>query len=459
MSRVLFDFLLDSILLDDRAIEDEFRTIPEAELQSALVRYREYVLSNLDELRQEITQDSMSLGAYFGTADQREPSLRNVVRAALYFDRAVLDDPLFWFTRTAGEPSTSVNRFFGYRGSTEIDRQQLGAAARALKLCQPMVGADYLRLAPISLVHEPPKHVPLTVSNNLFAERVPEELLGWFHNRSRVKSMRPLEGGGWGAFDEEELRPTRSIAVEFGGSEEIMAFHLTEVRVEADESDPGVLQFIQWIPEEPPKPDEFTAWITQSVNQHAGVVYRHVATDIVYAGLTRTLLLTDSEFVANLLTVQYGPGGRIEEDLARLGLALDLPFLDDLSVSDIMRIRQTEGEAFQNFRVALQRQLRELRDERDPVTLRRRLEDVQHELTEVQVREVDQSLRRLKRKAFATAVGGIASLATVIPSGGTSLAGVVLAGATAYREGLEYLHEIRVHPAFFLWRLKRAAGQ
>jgi hypothetical protein len=66
-------------------------------------------------------------------------------------------------------------------------------------------------------------------------------------------------------------------------------------------------------------------------------------------------------------------------------MSVDLPFLKELDIEMLMKVRQEEGEAFQSFRLELDKQLRELRLVKDPEALKIKTENVMHELSEVQV--------------------------------------------------------------------------
>ena len=144
--------------------------------------------------------------------------------------------------------------------------------------------------------------------------------------------------------------------------------------------------------------------------------------------------------------------GGIREDLANLAMRFELPFLDNLKVDDLMTVRQLEGEAFENYRLELQRQLRGLRAIESEEELVRCLEEVQHEIAEVQVRHVQKEVRRINRDLFRKAVIGVASLATVVPSQGISLGALLLAGDKIWKHALEY-QEVRRQPSYFVWRL------
>jgi len=59
---------------------------------------------------------------------------------------------------------------------------------------------------------------------------------------------------------------------------------------------------------------------------------------------------------------------------------MELPFIDNVDLETLMRVRTDEGQAFENFRLALDKQLRDLRLESDPEKLKLKAENAMHEL-------------------------------------------------------------------------------
>ena len=456
MSHVSLGFLLDSILLDPAAQENCFSDLTDKELVAELSTYREHILDQLGELKKEVLVGGNRLGAYFGTSLCAEPKIRQLMRAGLYFDQLVIDDPLFPHGREPTSASDAFARLAGYQAGA-LDRKEVAAGARLIAMLQPLVSGGLLKLVPASIQHEPPHEVGISYSPTLFSERVPAPLLRWFHDRAEVLPMRRRDGGGWEAWQGDELEPCRAILVRLRGFDGAMTFHLTGIKKhEPLAGRENLLRITQWIPDEPPDPETFWNWIAQSVNQFAGDVYRRVASDIRDAAGFGTMVFTDSQLVSELLEVQVTEHGGIREDLANLAMRFELPFLDDLSVDDLMTIRQLEGEAFESYRLELQRQLRGLRAIESEEELVRCLEGVQHEIAEVQVRHVQKEVRRLNRDLFRETVVGAASLATVVPSHGISLVTLLSAGDKVWKHALEY-QEVRREPAYFVWRLLQRA--
>ena len=458
MSQVSFGFLRDSILLNPAAQENLFSDLTDKELVTELSTYREHILDRLGELQNEVLADGNRLGAYFGASLCTEPKIRQLIRAGLYFDQLVIDDPLFPHGQEPTSGSEAYARLAGYEVGP-LDRQAVAEAARLVAMLQPLVSGGLLKLVPASIQHEPPREVSISYSPTLFSERVPAPLLPWFHDRAEVLPMRRRDGAGWEARRGDELEPCRAILVRLRGFNGVMTFHLTGIkRLEPLPDRENLLRVTQWIPDEPPDPETFRNWVSQSVNQFSGDVYRRVASDMRNAAGFGTMMFTDSQFVSELLELQMTEQGGIQEDLANLAMRFELPFLDDLAVDDLMTIRELEGEAFENYRLELQRQLRGLRAIGSEEELVRCLEEVQHEMAEVQVRHVQKEVRRLNRDLFRKTVIGAASLAAVVPSQGISLATLLWAGDKIWKHALEY-DEVRREPSYFVWRLLQRAQQ
>ena len=452
MSRVSFDYLADSVLLDPAAQKSHFSGLTDEELRAELIGYREHVLGRLEELDQEIRVGETRLGAYFGASMSNGPRIRQLVRAGLYFDLLVVDDPLLPHGREPVSGGKAYAEFLGY-GSKPVNREAVAEAASLVTALQPLVGGDLLKLVPASLPHEPPQDLSVSYSPSLFSEAVPPELLPWFHDRAEIVCMRRNESGGWEPRPGGGLTPCRGIMLRLRGLDEPWVFHLAATKI--GEPVPGgknVRRMTQWFPDELPDAATFQNWITQSVNQVSGGIYRRVASDVRNAVNSGTMMFTDSELVSGLLSLQIQEKGGLREDLADLAMRFELPFLDGVTAEDLVAIRLSEGEAFENYRVELQRQLRDLRTIECEAELVRRLEEVQHEMAEVQVRKVQNEVRRLKQRVLRGAAIGAASLATVMPPQGLSLAGVILAGREFWKGTLEYV-EVRREPAYFVWRL------
>ncbi len=137
------------------------------------------------------------------------------------------------------------------------------------------------------------------------------------------------------------------------------------------------------LPDAPSTPGEFVAWVAQSVNQSTERVLRGILTDFARASLSGSLACTDSTLIADLISHHSGDRNDLQTDLANLALQFEVPTLSQASVANLMDVRLNEGEAFYNFRIALDKELRALRHVEDPEKRRCRIEEVQHEFETV----------------------------------------------------------------------------
>lgn len=455
MSRVVFDFLADSPIFVGQSIESYFKGFTDAELEGELARYREHVIKNAAAINAEIVGSAAPhrLSIYFDTSAREVVANELLVQCALYYDRAIVDDPLFALTTPHSKQGAVMRQYYGF-GPGAVDRKRIAKAAGAMLEARPMVVADFLIYAPISVLHEPPENLPLLYSETLHAERIPDSLRGWIRERASVHSLRRDENGNWFYRDGDPLVPSRGIAVGFPDHLLKAFYFLSEAQIVNVEGDR--FEFVQHLPEVPPTPDRFAVWVEQSINLTGGAFLDHISADLVSAANAGSMLLTRSPLVADLLALQFGENESLKADVARLALSLRLPYLQGVSIEQLMHIRSEEGEAFQNFRRSLETKLRELRTEVDEEKVRIKLQNIEHELLEVQVAEVNREVRRFERNFAASALVGAASLVAVLPSGGVSLSTLIAAAASGYKSWSEFQTKVREHPAYFLWRLGKS---
>lgn len=453
MSKTAYTFLSDSVLFQEDEITDKYASITDSELQAELLRYREYIIGARTDLEAEATGADSALAIYLETVNRHRPTIDLLKQCALYFDIAIVDDPLFALTTPPHPQGEAPSQILGYEQRT-LHRDGLASAARFMKHLTPMVAAGYLKLLPFSLQHEPPPQIPIRYSETLFIEDIPTELRELFASKVDVHSLHKGEVG-WAYREGDPLVPSRGISVEFQGLSQTFVYHLLASEAISSDDERGIVHMRQWLPDEPPELELFRVWVTQSINQSAHRILRHLLTDLTNAGVLRALLLTSSPFVASLLVAHPAASSDLDADLARLSLQVDVPILASVTVADLMRVRSSSGEAFDRFRRLLQRKVLELRRVTDRSELARLLEEASHELAELQVQEVAASIRRVKREFAYEGLVAAASIAAILPTAGTSLVPLIGAGIKASATLDRYLNEARAHPAYFLWRLQR----
>jgi hypothetical protein len=206
-------------------------------------------------------------------------------------------------------------------------------------------------------------------------------------------------------------------------------------------------------PPYPPERDEFDRWVYQSTNQAAGHLYHRIGLENLFAAKFNCSYLSDSPFVFKLLEQIVPIKEGIQSNTTNTLLNFDLPFLDRVDIETLMQVRNEEGEAFQRFRLELEKQLRDLRTVDDPEVLRIKIENVIHELSEVQLAQINRNLSHLRKKMLAEATVLVGSLAGAIQTSGFTIPIAVLAGVQGYKSVVEYRKQQRENPAFFLWKV------
>jgi len=413
MGSVLYDYLNESCFFDENLIASNFSPLTEKQLRKELQKYREFCLNNLDDVYGEIPKDEKKLRVFSGRAGL---SIEELKRSALYVEQQIIDDPLFEVTREQDPNREAFSASLGY-SSTNLDRKKILEAIRYLKKMTPMVATNYVKLLPISKIYEPPKEIGLNYSKNYFSDFLPEPVLKYFHNRANVRSLFRA-GDKWAVA--KGLSPCRGIFIDFKehlGSSGFI-YYLQQFQPTEFDKTTGRLEFEITLPEDSPDQKHFEAWVYQSINQSANSFYKNCLSEYAISQECNSSFLTRSQFIYDLFQLLGMSESGIKSHTTSSLFNIDLPFIDQIDIDLLFRIRQEDGEAFQNFRDNLERGFRELRLEKDPQILQLKTENLIHELTEVQVREIDRKMKSLKKIAGSEIVIAAFGLAGAVHTGG-----------------------------------------
>lgn len=121
-----------------------------------------------------------------------------------------------------------------------------------------------------------------------------------------------------------------------------------------------------------------------------------------------------------------------------------------------MNIRMNYGEEFQNFRLHLDKQFKDLRLIKDPEELKLKAENALHEIAEVQTHAIKQKISQFRKTQLLDAVVLLGSLFTSIHTGEWGIAAAV-AAARGYKPFIDASSQVRQNPAFFLWEVLRSS--
>jgi len=449
MGTILYDFLNDSFLFNNNHIADNFSKFTEQELRAELSNYRGFCLNNLTQLNKEILPVGQAPSVFSG----KSHDLAKLKITALYIEKHVIDDPLFELSHEMDGVRDTISQSLGFSPNS-VNKAKISEVMQYLKALTPMVAADYVKLLPISRIYEPPKELGIRYTENYFSDLLPPQVMDFLHKKQVVRSLRKAEEG-WEVLD--DAQPSRGIIIDFDGNPEdegTHIFHLQEVEP-LSTGDDGKMRVKITLPETQPDTAYFNAWVLQSRNSAAHDFYQKTLAEMAISSQLNSMFYTDSTIKFDLLNFLGAQHQSIQEYTAQSMLNIDLPFLNNVNAETLMRLRLDEGESFQAFRDALERGFRSLRTENDADKLRQKTEDLVHELTEAQIREIDRKIKSLQRTALAEASTAVIGLAGAVHTGGWSLLAAATAAFQGYKTFEQYRRDVKLNPGYFLWKVKR----
>lgn len=450
MGSYAYDYLNDSLLLDSTLVTRLYSGLSDAVLEQELIKYREYCLKVLPEIRDVVkSQDVVSC-----LATDTLSHTSHLKQAALYLEEAVVADPVFELTDFRTEATEALMSFIGMTSTPKVDRQKLAKAALRLIELRPLVAGGYVKLYPVTFELEKGTEVPLLYSDVGFEDCLPPNILEQYKASADVRSVQNDNGR---MLIMRDLYACRNISIHFQGMERgfAMGYLLNPTEFEPTEKE-NVFTFIQKKSPVPPNKADFDAWVYQSINQTARNHYIHLSKRIALSEYLGCMFGTEHPFESNLLNMNVGSTD-IQANTLNCALQMDVPFMEQVSSADLMSIRNSDGEAFQSFRAELEKGLREARYETDPSRVKAIIKDTQHELFEVQMRQIAPQVKHLKRTHFAEAGIAVAGLGFSIVTGGASLIATGIAGLNALKSHHDYKSKVTANPSHFLWNVKQKA--
>jgi hypothetical protein len=451
MGSRLYDFLADSFLFRDDFLDSSAVLEPLSEIQAELERYRQFCLLNERELYVDAAGEDSSLSLY----SAEEINIPDLLQAALYVNRYVLQDPLFELTAKRSEAGKTLTKAgFVEPPSTdgELDLERARQVLKFMKALTPMIAGNFVKFVPSSKAMEDSEETPIYASDSYFEDALPAAVLRKYQEAADVSAVVSL---GEGRIRFEPLRPTRGISIRFRGDEgekrSMYSLHHIE-KMELKDGTESEFTFRASLPLTPPDPGDFRAWVQQSVNLAARNRFRETYEHAEMAMRLNAALSTRSQLRFDILRTAVEPSTSRALHTANTFLNMDLPLLADLDVENLMKVREEDGEAFANFRFALDRKLSTLREISDIRTARRIAKEAVEELTEVQLHDVRLKVRSLREKMGVGAAFSLVGLAAAVQNQGWGLLSAAAAAAPIVTAYLDYRKDVKRHPAFFLWK-------
>ncbi len=445
MSRVIYDFLVDSILFDDIAIQTQFKDVSKNELEKILLEYREHCIKNIDTIVKEVKSNASTLKV---VSTLKEIPYSTLKQCALYIQQFIIDDPLFMLTRVESEASEVMTTYLGFE-KDGINKESLSKAVSLLKSLTPMVAGDYIKLFPISFYFEPPDKLPINYSETLYRDALPREILEYCYKHAQVQSMAKTERG-WETLPKLDLTP--SILIDFKNKNDRKAWVYHYHKMKPIKFEDDFMDIQMNLAEYPMDKNTWDLWVYQSLNQAAKAEVETLYFENLIASDLNATYLCTNDFHADLLTLSFPIEETIQTATASQLLNLEVPFLEKINTERLMSIRNQE-QIFENFRIDLEKQFRELRLISDPTELAKRQENIMHELGTVRIQEIDQKLKSLRSKGLSELLISMGGLAGIVQTSGWSLLAASVATVQGFKTYSEYKNSIRQNPSFFLWKV------
>ena len=436
-----FDFLTESLLFHHDYLDNCFENVAESTLRKTLEDYRNFCDRNVTTLRNELAKTNLTVFSGLG----RSAGVQSIAQSAFYLDQYILDDPLYRLSIPERPMNSIMNEQIGMSQQGDI-RKAVSKAAQHMKRHSPFVAANYVKFLPLTQPQEPT--IPIQYSETFFSDVLPETLLQFFYERAQVRALGPVSEGF--CVIDEPLRPTRRISVTFGDEYERAGIYvLQQTKPIAYDDETGVLKCILHIPDSPPDESDFNAWVFQSVNQTAHLRYNELLQDAMIAADLGAQYVATKPFDFELLQQLLG---RRRTLMTTNCIPVDLTVIEDIDATTLMRIRQEESDAFQCFRDSLNTRLSELRAASDINSLEKHAQVVVGELKE-EARALGSVLQGLKKKFLWDVAIATSTLVAGVQSSGFTVAALAPALVLGARSWNEYRTQVRLNPAFFLWKL------
>lgn len=449
----MFDFLAHSLLTDQTLLAINYEGESDQRLEHELERYRTHCIAELSRLTHEVKKSAGNLSCVGST---EMASLSSLKRAALYVEQMVLPDPIFPFTAPKNVMSSNMSEHLGLSTKSDrLDRVALADSVRDVLSKREMVVGGYLKFFPVSLYAEPPVQIPIYYDSNEYADIVPAPILQIFKEKSEIFTA---EATPEGLMVTDRLDPCRTIFIRFKGARAGAGYvyNLMSQEVLSFDDETRIAQFQFHTPASPPSQAHFDKWVRESLARCAGSHFRGLTTEVSLAHGLDSVYACSSNFDSQLLRssmVEIDKG--IPENAIECVLKMKLPYMDKISSRDLMNLRNNDGEAFQAFRTDLEARFRELRYESDPSVIRRKIVDIEHEMSEVQVRAISKKITSVRRAALADFGLAFGGLAAAVATSGMSLIGTLSAALHGAKTYVDYRNGVKENPCYFLFETKR----
>ena len=123
MSKIIYDFLKDSFLYQDKYLFDNFSKFSDSDIKKELNKYRNHILKNIHKLYEEITIYANQI-RIFNTSNLID--LTKIKQMSFYLDNVIITDQLFTLTQPINNQQDIFTKFsLGIEKDNNINRNIL----------------------------------------------------------------------------------------------------------------------------------------------------------------------------------------------------------------------------------------------------------------------------------------------------------------------------------------------
>lgn len=450
MSQIIYDFLKDSFLYDDSYIENNYSMVSELELKNEFTKYRNYILKNMRKLHEEITLYANQIKIF---SIDKFIDFSKIRQMSFYLDQVIISDPLFKIATPNNLSQDVFSEYLGIKKENSIDRKELINIMQNFKKAEVLVEATYLKFFPTSYFFELKSEIPLLYSETQFSNVLSPSIMDLYYENVELRTFK--KNGPYLTVNKDFERD-RTLEVVFKNDDTIFTnmYNLFEQKIISYDEKTNVAEFMMTLPNTVPSKESFDNWVFQSINQSAISHFKKISLDINLSMNLKAQYSTTSIFVDMILKSQFNIQSDIKSHVSNLMLNFDLNFFENIDIKDLMAIRKNDGEEFEVFRRELEKQLRDIKNEKDISIIQSKIQDVKHELDEVQIASINSKIKKIRRKSSIDFIIGTAGLGASFVTGGLSTFATLIALFNGYKTYNDYQDEVKENPSYFLWKVK-----
>jgi len=450
LSQIIYNFLKESFLYDNKLIEKEYSSITDIEIKNEFKKYREYILKNISKLHDEITLYANQIKIF--NVDKLI-DFTKIRQMSFYLDQVIVSDPLFKVCTPSNLHQDIFSEYLGVTKDNSFSRKELIKVIKNFKDSEILVEATYLKFFPTSYFFEPKSEIPLLYSETQFYDVLPSNIMDLYHKNTKLRTFKK---NGLYLTVNKNFERDRTLEVLFQNDDTIFQnmYNLLEQKIISYDEKTNTAEFAMSLPDTIPTKESFDSWVNQSINQSAISHFKKISLDINLSTKLKAQYITTSSFVDKILKNQFNLKPDIKSNVTNLMLNFDLNFFEDIDIKNLMAIRKNDGEEFEVFRRELEKQLRDIKNEKDSSIIQSKIQDVKHELEEVQIAAINSKMKKMKKKASIDFVIGTAGLGASFATGGISTFATLVSLFNGYKTYNEYQDDVKENPSYFLWKIK-----